>query len=88
MLIDSLGEKRTGWWALGAVDESGCFKNQRIPARTELLGSNCRCFGIATTYPDEIFTEIFGLTQIIWFIWLGVSLLGQSNAHTYEPSRS
>ena len=31
--------------------------------------------GIATVYPEEIFTELFGVSQIIWFIWLGYSLL-------------
>ncbi|GLS28178.1 DUF4386 family protein [Marinibactrum halimedae] len=33
--------------------------------------------GVATIYPDDIFTEIFGITQIVWFIWLGVCLLTQ-----------
>lgn len=31
--------------------------------------------GIATVYPGEIFTEVFGLSQIIWFIWLGLVIL-------------
>jgi hypothetical protein len=30
--------------------------------------------GIATVYPAEIFTELFGVSQIFWFIWLGISL--------------
>ena len=37
--------------------------------------------GIATIYPGEIFAEIFGVTQIVWFIWLGISLLTQENAN-------
>ncbi|MEZ8143771.1 hypothetical protein [Enterovibrio sp. FF113] len=36
--------------------------------------------GITTVYPDEIFTEIFGVAQIGWFIWLGICLLRQDNA--------
>jgi len=31
--------------------------------------------GIATVYPEEIFTDIFGLSQIVWFIWLGLVIL-------------
>lgn len=30
--------------------------------------------GISTIYPAEILTEIFGLSQIIWFLWIGISL--------------
>ena len=37
--------------------------------------------GIATIYPDEIVTEIFGVTQIVWFIWLGFSFIGQAKAN-------
>lgn len=31
--------------------------------------------GIVTVYPEELFTEVFGLSQIIWFIWLGLVIL-------------
>ena len=37
--------------------------------------------GIATVYPDDLLTEIFGVTQIGWFIWLGICLLTQENAN-------
>lgn len=37
--------------------------------------------GIATIYPDDILTEIFGVTQIGWFIWLGIWLLIEENAN-------
>jgi hypothetical protein len=37
--------------------------------------------GIATIYPDDTLTEIFGVTQIGWFIWLGICLLTQENAN-------
>lgn len=41
--------------------------------------------GIATIYPNDIFTEIFGITQIVWFIWLGVFLLrGDSSRNAVE----
>jgi len=31
--------------------------------------------GILSIYPLDIFTEVFGLSQIIWFLWIGISLL-------------
>ena len=31
--------------------------------------------GILTTYPLDLFTEIFGISQIVWFIWLGISMM-------------
>ncbi len=39
------------------------------------LGCFVGIVGIATIYPEEVFTEIFGLSQIVWFIWLGVVIL-------------
>ncbi|OUS01071.1 hypothetical protein A9Q86_10025 [Flavobacteriales bacterium 33_180_T64] len=31
--------------------------------------------GILTIYPLEIFTEIFGISQIIWFLWVGIFMI-------------
>lgn len=31
--------------------------------------------GVLTAIPAELFTAVFGLSQIVWFIWMGVSLL-------------
>lgn len=31
--------------------------------------------GILTVYPSEIFEIVFGLTQIVWFFWIGIVLL-------------
>ena len=44
------------------------------------LGCFVGIAGIATVYPAEIFTEIFGLSQIVWFIWLGVVILRISDS--------
>lgn len=38
--------------------------------------------GIATVYPADIFTEIFGISQIVWFIWIGLSFIGHTNANS------
>lgn len=37
--------------------------------------------GIATIYPADIFTEIFGISQIIWFLWVGWSFIGQAKTN-------
>ncbi|MTI38940.1 DUF4386 family protein [Fulvivirga lutimaris] len=40
-----------------------------------LLGILVGLAGILTIYPLEIFTEIFGISQIVWFLWIGVIML-------------
>lgn len=44
-----------------------------------VLGLFIGLIGILTTYPLPIFTEIFGLGQIVWFIWLGGALFRRQN---------
>jgi hypothetical protein len=34
--------------------------------------------GIITIIPVDIFTEVFGVSQIVWFVWLGCALLRRS----------
>jgi len=31
--------------------------------------------GILTVYPLDIFTEVFGIGQIVWFLWLGIFMI-------------
>ncbi len=33
--------------------------------------------GILTVYPLELFTEIFGISQIVWFLWVGIFMIRQ-----------
>lgn len=51
------------------------FKDKTFPRFLFFLGMIVGLAGIFTIYPLEIFTEIFGLTQIIWFIGIGIFLL-------------
>jgi len=44
------------------------------------LGCFVGIAGIATIYPEELFTAVFGLSQIIWFIWLGLVILRSDSA--------
>jgi hypothetical protein len=43
------------------------------------LGMAVGLAGIMTIYPLDLFTDIFGLSQIIWFIWVGVVMLKTRN---------
>ncbi len=33
--------------------------------------------GVLTVYPLDIFTEIFGISQIVWFLWIGVFMISK-----------
>ncbi|QSX31185.1 DUF4386 family protein [Shewanella cyperi] len=82
VLIESLGggnELVGGLWVL--LVSLAALKVEVFPRGLNYLGLIVGASGIATIYPDEIFTEIFGITQIIWFFWLGISMLSQSNAN-------
>ncbi|MFK5949153.1 MAG: hypothetical protein QM500_10350 [Methylococcales bacterium] len=82
VLIESLGggnELVGGLWVL--LVSIAALKAEEFPRGLNYLGIIVGVSGIATIYPDEVFTEIFGVTQIIWFFWLGIVMLGQSNAN-------
>ncbi|AOW78702.1 hypothetical protein A3Q34_18790 [Colwellia sp. PAMC 20917] len=46
-----------------------------LPKLLNCLGLFIGSVGILTIYPAEILTEIFGLGQILWFSWLGMTML-------------
>jgi len=82
VLIESLGggnELVGGLWVL--LISIAALKANEFPRGLNYLGIVVGVSGIATIYPDDIFTEIFGITQIVWFVWLGISMLSQSNAN-------
>lgn len=75
MLVESLGggnELVGGLWVL-AISIVG-LKRGVFTKTINYLGCVVGVAGIATVYPADVFTEIFGLTQIIWFSCIGVSL--------------
>ncbi|NMP15896.1 DUF4386 family protein [Thalassotalea sp. Y01] len=88
VIIESLGggnELVSGLWVL--LISVAALKSKTFSRGLNYLGVFVGIAGVATIYPDEIFTEIFGITQIIWFIWLGISLLGQSDVNKpMQPS--
>lgn len=82
VLIESLGggnELVGGLWVL--CISLAALKSKQLPRGVNYSGLIVGTAGIATIYPEEIITEIFGLTQIIWFVWLGIALLGHSDTN-------
>lgn len=81
VIIESLGggnELVGGLWVLFISLAS--LRSDAFPKGLSLLGITVGSVGVATVYPAEVLTEVFGVTQIIWFIWLGISMLNQSVA--------
>ncbi len=64
-----------GMWVL-LISLAG-LKANVLPRVLHYLGSFVGMVGIASCYPAEILTEIFGISQIIWFGYMGMTLLRQ-----------
>lgn len=80
VLVDSFGggnELVGGLWVL--LISIAALKADALPKGLNYLGLIVGISGIATVYPDDTMTEVFGITQIIWFFWLGISLLRTKN---------
>ncbi len=50
-------------------------KQKSFPKSVIFLGIVVGLAGILTIYPLDVFTEIFGISQIVWFILLGIFML-------------
>ena len=75
-IVEGLGggnEVVGGLWVL-LLSVAG-LKIIELPKLLNCLGLFIGSVGILTIYPAEILTEIFGLGQILWFSWLGLTML-------------
>jgi hypothetical protein len=54
---------------------SAALKGNELSKILNYFGVFIGIIGILTIYPAEVLTEIFGISQIVWFCWLGVSML-------------
>mgnify|MGYP000356010919 CR=1 FL=1 len=82
VITESIGggnELVGGLWVL--LISVAAIKAGWLPRTLNYLGFLVGIAGIATIYPYELFTEVFGLSQIVWFIWLGIYLLTQENSN-------
>lgn len=82
LIVEALGggnELVGGVWVL--LLSIGALKGDQLSRVLSYLGLFVGMAGISTVYPADVLTEIFGLSQIVWFIWLGVSLLKDDKAN-------
>lgn len=55
------------------------IKGGSFPKLFVYLGFIVGLAGILTIYPEDIFTEIFGISQLFWFIFLGIFMLRRAS---------
>ncbi|PMG39923.1 DUF4386 family protein [Shewanella sp. 10N.286.52.B9] len=67
-----------GLWVL-LLSVAG-LKAIELPKWLHYFGLLIGTVGVLTIYPAEILTEIFGLSQIVWFSWLGMAMLVNLNS--------
>ncbi|UGA56726.1 DUF4386 family protein [Vibrio sp. VB16] len=80
-VVEGLGggnEVVGGLWVL--LLSFAALKNGELPKMLNYFGVFIGIVGILTTYPAEVLTEIFGISQIVWFTWLGVTMLTSSKS--------
>jgi hypothetical protein len=80
-VVEGLGggnEVVGGLWVL--LLSFAALKGDELSKRLNYLGLFVGIVGILTIYPAEVFTEIFGISQIVWFSWLGAVMLASSKS--------
>ena len=80
-VVEGLGggnEVVGGLWVL--LLSIAAIKGKAPHKALNYLGVFVGIVGILTIYPAEVFTEIFGLSQIVWFSWLGISMLSHKQS--------
>ncbi|WP_391086860.1 hypothetical protein [Vibrio sp. NH-UV-68] len=87
VIVESLGggnELVGGLWVL--LLSQAALKVKILPRGLNYLGMTVGVAGISTVYPAEVLTEIFGITQTLWFVWLGVFMLGKHSTNKLADS--
>lgn len=69
-----------GLWVL--LLSIAAIKANALSKKFNYLGIFVGLVGILTVYPADILTEVFGLSQIVWFSWLGLIMLKQPSKLT------
>lgn len=85
-LVEGIGggnEVVGGLWVL--LLSCAALRADMLPRTFNWLGVVVGSAGVLTIYPADVLTEIFGLGQIVWFAWLGSSLMRASRAGMPMP---
>lgn len=79
------GEILGGLWVL--LVSLAALRAGGLPKGLNILGLLIGAIGIISLTPGltELMTGVFGLGQIIWFIWLGIVLLQNSRSASRQP---
>jgi Domain of unknown function (DUF4386) len=74
------GEILGGLWAL--LVSLAALRADGFPRGLNILGLSVGAVGIISLIPwlTDLLTGVFGLSQIIWFVWLGIVLLRNSRS--------
>ena len=87
IIVESLGggnELIGGLWVF--LLSVAALKAKEFSSALNYLGVVVGSVGILTVYPAEILTEIFGVSQLVWFFWIGFELIRNSQANnTLNP---
>jgi hypothetical protein len=78
-VVEGLGggnEVVGGLWVL--LLSFAALKGKELPKILNYFGLFVGSVGVFTIYPAEVLTEIFGISQIVWFSWLGVAMLSSN----------
>lgn len=62
-----------GLWVL--LLSCAALKGQVFSKKLNYLGLGVGLAGVSTVYPADVLTELFGISQVIWFLWLGIAML-------------
>ena len=83
-VFDGLGggvEIVGGLWIL--LVSWAALRAGELPKALNYLGVVIGVVGILTVVPGlEVLQDVFGLTQIVWFVWLGIVMLRSSSSAT------
>ncbi|HLO32233.1 MAG TPA: DUF4386 family protein [Anaerolineales bacterium] len=79
------GEILGGLWAL--LVSLAALRAGGLPRGLNILGLSVGAVGIISVIPGltDLLTGVFGLSQILWFIWLGIVLLQNSRSASSQP---
>lgn len=85
-LSSANGEILGGVWTL--LVTGAAWQAQGLPKRLNYLGLVVGVAGLVSAVPGlNDLTGLFGLSQLLWFIWLGIVLLRSKSSATAEADR-
>lgn len=80
-VVEGLGggnEVVGGLWVL--LLSFAALKGDELSKLLNYFGIFVGFVGILTVYPAQVLTEVFGVSQIVWFSWLGVTMFSSSKS--------